>query len=139
MKENYLSKRVTRLNDLLIRSQDKWSGKLGISSHDYNLFLTIQENPGCTQLFLAKKRQVERSLLTRLIKKYSEMGFIERRQNHHNKSAYALYLTESGENLTAEIRDRISTLNEQLATMYTDVEYAAFKQFLDTAIKALEE
>lgn len=139
MKENYLSKRVTRLNDLLISSQDKWSEKLGISSHDYNLFLTIQENPGCTQLFLAKKRQVERSLLTRLITKYSEMGFIERRQNDHNKSAYALYLTESGEKLTAEIRDRISTLNEQLATMYTDVEYAAFKQFLDIAIKALEE
>lgn len=138
MKKIDLFRSITRLNDLLISSQDKWSEKLGISSHDYNLFLTIQENPGCTQLFLAKKRRVERSLLTRLIKKYSKMGFIERQQNSHNKSAYALYLTESGQALAEEIILKSQQLNQQLADLYTEDECRAFKSLLDTAIVALE-
>src|SRR5574337_532037 len=112
-----LGKKVTYLKDLLIADQHKWGQTIGISSKDYNIFLTIEENPGCTQLFLAKKRGVERSSLTRFINKYSKMGYIERQaaqaqcarrllsQGQHDiGAANALELFEQGARAVAEAR-----------------------------------
>lgn len=138
MKQEQLGRRITRVNDLLILSQKEWSKELGISSNDYNLFLTIQENPGCTQLFLAHKRQVERSLLTRLIKKYTELGYIERRTSSKNKSAYSVYLTEQGEVIAKIIRKKIDELDFWLSSIYTESQYKNMIQLLDLAIEKLE-
>ncbi|MBR6895590.1 MAG: MarR family transcriptional regulator [Lactococcus sp.] len=134
-----LGKKVTYLNDLLIADQHKWGQTIGISSKDYNIFLTIEENPGCTQLFLAKKRRVERSLLTRIINKYSKMGYIERQENAHNKSAYSLYLTDQGQLITQKIRQRITELNHSLFEAYTETQYKILLDLLDIAIKQLED
>lgn len=137
MIQKEFGKKITHLSDLLIATQDEWSETVGISSKDYNLFLTIQENPGCTQLFLAKKRHVERSLLTRLIKKYTTLGLIERYQSKSNKSAYALYLTENGEAMAVGIRKRILGLDHQMAQLYTETQFEQLNQLLDIAIKGL--
>lgn len=137
--EKDLGKKVTYLNDLLIADQHKWGQTIGISSKDYNIFLTIEENPGCTQLFLAKKRRVERSLLTRIINKYSKMGYIERQENEHNKSAYSLYLTDQGRLIAQQIRQRITELNLSLFEAYTEQQYTDLLALLAIAIKKMED
>ena len=134
-----LGKKVTYLNDLLIADQHKWGQTIGISSKDYNIFLTIEENPGCTQVFLAKKRRVERSLLTRIINKYSKMGYIERQENEHNKSAYSLYLTDQGRLIAQQIRQRITELNLSLFEAYTEQQYTDLLALLAIAIKKMED
>lgn len=138
MEKLELGKKIARLNDLLISSQNEWGKEIGISNKDYNIFLTLQENPGCTNLFLAKKRQVERSFITKIIKKYIDMGYIERQTSQTNKSAYALYLTETGQDITESIRVKIKELDTQLSELYTAEQNKNFNHLLDLAIKEME-
>lgn len=88
-------RKISHLYQLFMQEYANFGETISVNVTDYNVFLSIQENPGCSQQFLADKRHVQRSLLTRIIKKYVALGLIERRSSEHNKSAYALYLTKS--------------------------------------------
>ncbi|WEV37292.1 MarR family winged helix-turn-helix transcriptional regulator [Lactobacillus sp. ESL0677] len=129
------SYKVSHLYKLFLADYAKLTKKININVADYNIFLTLEENPGCTQLFLAQKRHVERSLLTRIIKKYLELDLIERRQSSTNKSAYALYLTPKGKQATKSIRKMINSLNEKIAKLCSSEEYKALNDILDLLIK----
>ncbi|KRM95412.1 hypothetical protein FC19_GL002028 [Liquorilactobacillus aquaticus DSM 21051] len=128
-------RKISHLNNMFIHEYTTFGKKIHINVVDYNVFLTIQENPGCSQLFLANKRNVQRSLLTRTIKKYVEVGLIERRSSQYNKSAYALFLTESGEKVTQKIRHKIFKINEKIYNSCSPDQYRQLNEALDAIIR----
>lgn len=67
------------------------------------------------------------------------MGYIERQENEHNKSAYSLYLTDQGKLIAQKIRQRITELNDSLFEVYTETQYKTLLDLLDIAIKQLED
>ncbi|MBP5841429.1 winged helix-turn-helix transcriptional regulator [Lactiplantibacillus plantarum] len=127
-------RKISHLNQLFLHNYINLENEIHVSVIDYNVFLTIQENPGCSQLFLANKRNVQRSLLTRIVKKYVEMGLIERRGSKYNKSAYALFLTETGEKVTQKIRHKIFEINEKIYNSCSSDQYQQLNEILDIII-----
>ncbi|CAH0417572.1 MarR family transcriptional regulator [Periweissella fabaria] len=127
-------RKISHLYQLFMQDYAGFAENISVNVSDYNIFLSIQENPGCTQQFLADKRRVQRSLLTRIIKKYVKLGLIERRSSERNKSAYALYLTKSGEETTQQIRNKILYLNQKIASNCSIEQYNQLNEALDTLI-----
>lgn len=127
-------RKISHLHQLFMQEYDDFCEKISVNVTDYNVFLSIQENPGCSQQFLANKRHVQRSLLTRVIKKYVALGLIDRRSSDRNKSAYALYLTQSGEEVTMQIRNKILDLNQKIASKCSTEQYEQLNEALDTII-----
>jgi Transcriptional regulators len=127
-------RKISHLYQLFMQDYAEFGETISVNVTDYNVFLSIQENPGCSQQFLADKRHVQRSLLTRIIKKYVALGLIERRSSDRNKSAYALYLTKSGEETTQQIRNKILDLNQKIANHCSIEQYKQLNEALDTII-----
>lgn len=132
------SKKISHLYQLFISEYTNYNFNHKFNVRDYNIFLTIQENPGCNQLFLANKRHVQRSLLTRIISKYVSEGLIKRETNLKNMSAYSLFLTASGEELAQQIREKISQLNRKIASYCSSEQYKQFNKTLEMLIKKWE-
>lgn len=134
MKIEETSRKISHLYQIFINEYSNFDKEFLVNVSDYNVFLSIQENPGCSQQFLAEKRRVQRSLLTRVITKYVNLGLIERRNSISNKSAYALYLTQTGEEITQEIRKKIIDLNKKIADSCSLEQYEQLNAALDSII-----
>ena len=128
-------RKISHLYQLFMQEYANFGDTISVNVTDYNVFLSIQENPGCSQQFLADKRHVQRSLLTRVIKKFVALGLIERRSSDRNKSAYALYLTKSGQEATQKIRNNILDLNQKIANQCSAEQYQQLNEALDTIIR----
>jgi DNA-binding MarR family transcriptional regulator len=138
MYKEEFGKRIAKIYELMLAKQTGMLDELGVNPADYNVFLTIDEYPGCTQLFIANKRNVERSLLTRVIKRYIDRGYIVREISTQNKSAYSLHLTVQGNKVVTEIRHCIAQINESIQQLFPENVYDEMIVNLDQIITSWE-
>ncbi|MGG5341557.1 MarR family winged helix-turn-helix transcriptional regulator [Enterococcus sp. AZ192] len=109
-----LGKWIDRVYRQLLHVNKTKIKEFDISPADYNYFLTIEEYPGCTQNFLAKKRMVDKGLVARIVKTYTEKGYIIKKQSLQKKSSYNLFLSDSGKQLVIDMRKAIETTENYL-------------------------
>jgi len=67
-----------------------------LTKGQYLYLVRICENPGIIQEKLAEMIKVDRTTAARAIKKLEMKGFIERRDDEHNKKIKKLFPTEKG-------------------------------------------
>ncbi|AMQ06587.1 MarR family winged helix-turn-helix transcriptional regulator [Sporosarcina sp. FSL K6-1540] len=70
-----------------------------LTKGQYLYLVRICENPGIIQEKLAEMIKVDRTTAARAIKKLEMNGFIEKREDAHNKKNKQLIPTEKGENV----------------------------------------
>lgn len=134
-----IGKKIAYLYETLLFIKNKEVKQLGIVPTHYNFFLTLLEYPGCNQNFLAKKRKVNKAVVTRVITKYVKTGLIQKKQHAENKSAYSLYLTTEGEKIAKKIQIIITDINEAIIQHYSEEELQSFIRQLDKLATVLEE
>lgn len=70
-----------------------------LTKGQYLYLVRIYENPGIIQEKLAEMIKVDRTTAARAIKKLETNGFIEKKDDQHNKKIKRLFPTEKGENV----------------------------------------
>ncbi|GAB1258870.1 MarR family transcriptional regulator [Aurantivibrio plasticivorans] len=73
--------------------------ELKITPPQFSLLSKIKYNQGVSQTALAKANGIERSTLGEIIDRFEKRQLVERRKHATDRRAYALYLTEQGEEL----------------------------------------
>ncbi len=70
-----------------------------LTKGQYLYLVRICENPGIIQEKLAEMIKVDRTTAARAIKKLEMNGFIEKKEDEHNKKIKKLFPTEKGKNV----------------------------------------
>ncbi|MFJ7994811.1 MarR family winged helix-turn-helix transcriptional regulator [Peribacillus frigoritolerans] len=96
-------KEILREIGMIARALDSISN-IEFKEHDltkgqYLYLVRICENPGIIQEKLAEMIKVDRTTAARAIKKLEINGFIEKKEDKHNKKIKKLFPTEKGKNV----------------------------------------
>ena len=96
-------KGILREIGMIARALDSISNiefkEYNLTKGQYLYIVRICENPGIIQEKLAEMIKVDRTTAARAIKKLEMNGFIEKREDAHNKKNKQLIPTEKGENV----------------------------------------
>ncbi|WP_243300515.1 MarR family winged helix-turn-helix transcriptional regulator [Bacillus litorisediminis] len=96
-------KEILREIGMIARALDSISNiefkQYDLTKGQYLYLIRICENPGIIQEKLAEMIKVDRTTAARAIKKLELNGFIERRDDRHNKKIKKLFPTEKGKNV----------------------------------------
>lgn len=91
--------------------------ELGITRANYVTMHIIHEQPGITQAGLAILNDKDRNVITRVIDRLEEKGYVRRERCIHDRRSFSLYLTEEGERIIDDywprfIQDEQDCLNK---------------------------
>ena len=96
-------KEILREIGMIARALDSISNiefkEYDLTKGQYLYLVRICENPGIIQEKLAEMIKVDRTTAARAIKKLEMNGFIEKKDDQHNKKIKKLFPTEKGKNV----------------------------------------
>jgi DNA-binding MarR family transcriptional regulator len=96
-------KEILREIGMIARALDSISNiefkEYDLTKGQYLYLVRICENPGIIQEKLAEMIKVDRTTAARAIKKLETNGFIEKKEDKHNKKINKLFPTEKGKNV----------------------------------------
>ncbi|MDM5329053.1 MarR family transcriptional regulator [Neobacillus sp. CF12] len=96
-------KEILREIGMIARALDSISNiefkEYDLTKGQYLYLVRICENPGIIQEKLAEMIKVDRTTASRAIKKLEMNGFIEKKDDKHNKKIKKLFPTEKGKNV----------------------------------------
>lgn len=96
-------KEILREIGMIARALDSISNiefkEYDLTKGQYLYLVRICENPGIIQEKLSEMIKVDRTTVARAIKKLQLNGFIEKKEDQHNKKIKKLYPTEKGKNV----------------------------------------
>jgi DNA-binding MarR family transcriptional regulator len=96
-------KEILREIGMIARALDSISNiefkEYDLTKGQYLYLVRICENPGIIQEKLAEMIKVDRTTAARAIKKLEIKGFIEKKEDKHNKKIKKLFPTEKGKNV----------------------------------------
>lgn len=90
----------------------------------------IRHNKGISQERLSSLLGVDKALVTRIIRKLVDDGYVERRQSESDKRAYELYPTEKAQELKDEMVSFEDCYYEEALSVLTDEEREEFLSLL---------
>jgi DNA-binding MarR family transcriptional regulator len=98
-----IMKEILREIGMIARALDSISNiefkEYDLTKGQYLYLVRICENPGIIQEKLAEMIKVDRTTAARAIKKLEINGFIEKKEDKHNKKIKKLFPTEKGKNV----------------------------------------
>ncbi len=101
--EELLMKEILREIGMIARALDSISNiefkEYELTKGQYLYLVRICENPGIIQEKLSEMIKVDRTTASRAIKKLEMNGFIEKKEDEHNKKIKKLFPTEKGKNV----------------------------------------
>lgn len=109
-------KEILREIGMIARALDSISNlefkEYDLTKGQYLYLVRICENPGIIQEKLAEMIKVDRTTASRAIKKLESNGFIEKKDDAHNKKIKNLFPTEKGKNVYPFIKRENDYSNE---------------------------
>jgi DNA-binding MarR family transcriptional regulator len=100
------------------------------------MMILVDENPGLTQIELARLLKVEGSTLWQLVDRLREFGFIRRRRVPKDRRAFAIHLSPSGRRALQHFERGLRSHQQALLACLSDRERDALSAMLLRVIKA---
>ena len=101
-----------------------------ITRNEVPFLLRIRFSENTTQKELVELFKVSEGYTAKLLRKFEDLGYIERHENPENRRIKIVELTSSGIEKTDEIIDIVSTWEENITSNMTDEEVATLKKLL---------
>lgn len=101
-----------------------------ITRNEVPFLLRIRFSENTTQKELVELFKVSEGYTAKLLRKFEDLGYIERHENPENRRIKIVELTSSGIEKTDEIIDIVSTWEENVTSNMTDEEVATLKKLL---------
>ena len=137
-----MMKDILREIGMIARALDSISN-IEFKEHDltkgqYLYLVRICENPGIIQEKLAEMIKVDRTTAARAIKKLEMKGFIERRDDEHNKKIKKLFPTEKGNEVFPFIKRENDHSNKVALEGFSELEVEIIFNLLQKLRKNVE-
>lgn len=100
------------------------------------MLILIDENPGLTQIELARLLNVEGSTLWQLVDRLLKLGFIRRRRLPDDRRAFAIHLSSSGRRALQHFEEGLRLHQRALLACLSDKEQSALSAMLLRVIEA---
>ncbi|AZV62598.1 MarR family winged helix-turn-helix transcriptional regulator [Peribacillus castrilensis] len=136
-------KEILREIGMIARALDSISN-IEFKEHDltkgqYLYLVRICENPGIIQEKLAEMIKVDRTTAARAIKKLEINGFIEKKEDKHNKKIKKLFPTEKGKNVYPFIKRENDYSNIVALEGFSEREVETISDLLQRVRKNVEK
>lgn len=102
----------------------------GISPGLFSALMLIERNPGLQQSRLGEAFGVARSGAMTMVDRLEQLGLVERRADPHDRRAYGLFLTTSGERRMRELVARVAGHDKLINAVLTAEEHRTLMQLL---------
>ncbi len=100
------------------------------------MMILVDENPGLTQIELARLLRVEGSTLWQLVDRLLELGFIHRRRVPEDRRAYAIHLSQAGRKALRRYEHGSRLHKQALLECLSEKERGALAAMLTRVIEA---
>jgi DNA-binding MarR family transcriptional regulator len=94
---------LRQAQDASFRAFAKLSGQHGLKPGRFAALMIIRQNPGISQVALAKAIARDKSTVTPLVQEFLEQGLVARHQSKVDRRSFTLALTPAGEAVLAEL------------------------------------
>ncbi|HLR52049.1 MAG TPA: MarR family transcriptional regulator [Candidatus Avamphibacillus sp.] len=135
-------KDVLREIGMIARALDSISNiefkEYDLTKGQYLYLVRICENPGIIQEKLAEMIKVDRTTASRAIKKLEKNGFIERKDDKHNKKIKKLFPTVKGKNVYPYIKRENDHSNSVALAGFSEREVEIISHLLQRVRKNIE-
>ena len=135
-------KEVLREIGMIARALDSISNiefkEYDLTKGQYLYLVRICENPGIIQEKLAEMIKVDRTTAARAIKKLEINGFIDKKEDEHNKKIKKLFPTEKGKNVYPFIKRENEHSNKVALEGFSEVEVETIFSLLHRVRKNVE-
>jgi DNA-binding MarR family transcriptional regulator len=136
-------KEILREIGMIARALDSISNiefkEYDLTKGQYLYLVRICENPGIIQEKLAELIKVDRTTAARAIKKLEINGFIEKKEDKHNKKIKKLYPTEKGKSIYPFIKRENDYSNIVALEGFSESEVEAISALLQRVRKNVEK
>ncbi|MUG47815.1 MarR family winged helix-turn-helix transcriptional regulator [Paenibacillus woosongensis] len=136
-------KEILREIGMIARALDSISNiefkEFDLTKGQYLYLVRICEYPGIIQEKLAEMIKVDRSTAARAIKKLEISGFIEKKEDQHNKKIKKLFATEKGKYIYPFIKKEHDYSNSVALEGFSEKEAEAIFNFLQRIRKNIEK
>jgi len=135
-------KEILREIGMIARALDSISNiefkEYDLTKGQYLYLVRICENPGIIQEKLAEMIKVDRTTASRAIKKLEINGFIDKKDDEHNKKVKNLFPTEKGKNVYPFIKREIDYSNSVALKGFSEREVEIISDHLQRVRKNIE-
>ena len=135
-------KEILREIGMIARALDSISNiefkEYDLTKGQYLYLVRICEHPGIIQEKLAEMIKVDRTTVSRAIKKLEKNGFIERREDKYNKKIKKIFPTMKGENVYPKIRRENDHSNSVALAGFSEREVEIISHLLQRVRKNIE-
>lgn len=107
-----------------------------ITTVQCGMMILVDENPGLTQIELARLLKVEGSTLWQLVDRLLDLGFIQRRRVRNDRRAFAIHLSPKGRKALRRFERGLRLHQEALLACLSAKERAALAAMLLRVIEA---
>lgn len=121
------------LTQLGQHAADRFTGRLAeldLTPPQAGILQAISGAPGRSQQALSEQLGLLPSRVVAFVDGLEKRGLLQRRRNPADRRLYALYLTEQGEQLTAELAALTGTHEQELTAVLTDQQRTVLTQLL---------
>lgn len=136
-------KEILREIGMIARALDSISNiefkEFDLTKGQYLYLVRICEYPGIIQEKLAEMIKVDRSTAARAIKKLEISGFIEKKEDQHNKKIKKLFATEKGKHIYPFIIREHDYSNSVALEGFSEEEAEAIFHFIQRIRKNIEK
>ena len=101
------------------------------------VFFEVYERDGCNAADIAKKLNIDKSYLSRILTSHEKCGYITRTRSKSDARAYDLHLTESGLALTEDLIRRSNEDIGRIIASFNDEQCLKLKEALNTVTEIL--
>ena len=121
---------------------DRVMKKYELSSGSFSYLFILEHQEGISQNKLSQILQNDKAMSARTITRLIELGYVSRKQDEDNGSAYNLYLTEHSKAILPKLHDEIQTalglITQDLTSEELSVTMASLLKIYDNTIKLRE-
>lgn len=136
-------KEILREIGMIARALDSISNlefkEYDLTKGQYLYLVRIYENPGIIQEKLAEMIKVDRTTTARAIKRLEINGFIEKKEDKHNKKIKKLYVTDKGKNVYPFIKRENDYSNNVALEEFSEREIETLFNLLQRVRKKVEK
>jgi DNA-binding MarR family transcriptional regulator len=132
--------RLRRLQGLFVAHWGRWFRDLDIAVTPVQggILLLIGENPGLTQVALARLLKVEAPTLMQALTPLFDMGLVRRQRSRQDGRAFALHLTDAGVAVAKTVAAESFRHEADLLARLTEKERASLYALLEKALASGE-
>jgi MarR family transcriptional regulator, temperature-dependent positive regulator of motility len=111
----------------------------GLTARQLAVLITVSQNEGLSQTDIVERTGIDRSTLADIVRRLKGKGLLQRRRTKEDARAYAVRLTEEGQQVLRSAEPRARRVDEQILDALPAKRRAEFMGALASIVSTMEQ